>query len=121
MRLKVDRNVSGVPQSRGNVSPHSVSIPLLCLISHSQPALHRRAREATFEPRLHMRKAVEADELTRFVKADQVAHPAEQRNIGDGVVGADDPFATGEPLVKDAQPGRWDGPVAFSISCVCGS
>jgi hypothetical protein len=40
---------------------------------HLQPALHRRTREATIEPRLHMKKAVEADELARFVKADQVA------------------------------------------------
>jgi len=27
-----------------------------------------------------MKKAVEADDLARFVKADQIAHPAEQRN-----------------------------------------
>ena len=33
-----------------------------------------------------MKKAVEADELARFVKADEVAHPAEQRNIGDAVM-----------------------------------
>ena len=38
-------------------------------------------------------KAVEADDLARFVEADQVAHPAEQRNIGDVVVSAHHPVA----------------------------
>ena len=36
-----------------------------------QPALHRRTREAAVEPRLHAEKAVEADELARFVKANE--------------------------------------------------
>ena len=30
-----------------------------------------QTREATVEPRLHMKKAVEADELARFVKANE--------------------------------------------------
>jgi hypothetical protein len=42
-----------------------------------QPALHRRMREAAVEPRLHMKKSVEADEPARSVNAVQVAHPAE--------------------------------------------
>jgi hypothetical protein len=42
-----------------------------------QATLHRRTREAAVEPRLNMKKAVEADEFTRFVKPDQVAHPTE--------------------------------------------
>jgi hypothetical protein len=40
-----------------------------------QPSLHRRTREAAVEPRLHLKKAVEAADLARFVKADQIAHP----------------------------------------------
>ena len=63
---------------------------------HFQSALHRRTREAAIEPRPYMKKAVEADDLARFVKADQVAHPAEQRNIGDAVVSADHPVAARE-------------------------
>ncbi len=47
---------------------------------HLQPALHRQTREATVERRPHMTKAIEADELARFVNADQVAHPTKQRN-----------------------------------------
>src|SRR5690348_589844 len=38
-----------------------------------QPTLHRRTREAPVEPSIHTKKAVEADELARFVKADQIA------------------------------------------------
>ena len=35
---------------------------------HLQPALHRRTE---VEPCLHVKKAVEADELARFVKANE--------------------------------------------------
>src|SRR6516164_10728323 len=73
---------------------------------HLQPAPHRRPREATVEPRLYMKKAVEADELARSVKADEVAHPAEQRNIGDAVVSAHHPVAAREPFVEDTEQPR---------------
>jgi hypothetical protein len=73
---------------------------------HFQPALHRRTREAAVEPRLHMKKAAEADDLARFVKADQVAHSAEQRNIGDAVISAHHPVAAGEPFVEDTEQPR---------------
>jgi hypothetical protein len=79
-----------------------------------QPALHRRTREFAVEPRLHMKKTVEADELARFVKADRVAHPAEQRNIGDAVVSAHHPVATREPFVEDAEQPRGLGCVAVA-------
>src|SRR3954451_18169401 len=73
---------------------------------HFQPALHCWTREATVEPRLHMKKAVEADEFARFVKADQVAHPTEQRNVSDAVVSAHHPVATREPFVEDTEQPR---------------
>src|SRR5215813_1973428 len=73
---------------------------------HLQPALYRRTREAAIEPRLHMKKAVEADDFARFVKADQVAHPAEQRNIGDAVVSAHHPVAAHKPFVEDTEQPR---------------
>ena len=53
-----------------------------------------------------MNKSVEADQLTRFVKADQVAHPAEQRNIGDALVSAHHPVAAREPFVEDTEQPR---------------
>ena len=53
-----------------------------------------------------MKKAVEADELARFVKVDQIAHPAVQRNIGDAVVSAHHPVATREPFVEDTEQPR---------------
>jgi hypothetical protein len=62
-----------------------------------------RMRWAKAEPCLHMKKAVEADELARYVKADQIAHPAEQRNIGDAEVGAHHLVATREPFVENIE------------------
>ena len=50
-----------------------------------------------------MKKAVEADELARFVKADQVAHPTEQRKFGDAVVSAHHPVAAHEPFFEDTE------------------
>ena len=48
----------------------------------------------------------EADELARFVKADQIAHPAEQRDIGDAVVSAHHPVAAREPFLDDTEQPR---------------
>ncbi|MBP1884109.1 hypothetical protein J2Z50_002398 [Ensifer mexicanus] len=53
-----------------------------------------------------MKKAVKADELARFVKADQVAYPAEQRNIGDALVSAHHPVAARKPFIEDAEQSR---------------
>src|SRR5438445_11005389 len=70
---------------------------------HLQPAPHRGT---AVEPCLQVNKAVEADELARFVKADEVAHPAEQRNI-DAVVSAHHPVAARKPFVEDTERARW--------------
>jgi hypothetical protein len=53
-----------------------------------------------------MKKAVKADEFARFVKADQIAHSAEQRNMGDAVVSTHHPVAAREPFVEDTQRPR---------------
>src|SRR5437773_4532878 len=73
---------------------------------HLQPARYRRTGEATVEPRLHMEKAVEADEFARSVKADEVAQPAEQRYIGDAVVSAHHPVTAREPFVEYTEQPR---------------
>ena len=53
-----------------------------------------------------MKKAVEADELARFVKADEIAHPAGPQNIDDAVVSAHYPVAAREPLFEDTERSR---------------
>src|SRR3546814_12581490 len=50
---------------------------------HFQPALHRRPCQTVVEPARDMREAVKPDDLARVIEADQVAHPAEQRDVGD--------------------------------------
>src|SRR5262249_51067319 len=69
-------------------------------------SLHGWPREAAIEPCLHMKEAVEADELASLVEADQIAHPAEQRNIGDRIVIAHHPCPEGEPSVENAEQPR---------------
>src|SRR3990167_10270938 len=67
---------------------------------HHQPALPPRPRQPGIEPALHMTEPLEPDDLCRVVEADQVPHPAEQRNIGDAVIGAHHPVAVRQPLVE---------------------
>src|SRR5690606_19297871 len=54
--------------------------------SHFQPALHARPRQPRIQPALDTRKAIEPDNLARLVESDQIAHPAEQRDVGDAVI-----------------------------------
>src|SRR3546814_18644547 len=65
-----------------------------------------------------MKKAVESDELARFVKADEIAHPAEQRDIGDAVVSAHHPLAAREPLVEDTEQPSCFGRAAVARALV---
>src|SRR3546814_8235762 len=53
-----------------------------------------------------MKKTVEADELAGFVEADQVAHPDEQGNISDAIVGVHHPDAAREPFVEETEQPR---------------
>src|SRR3546814_14790747 len=68
--------------------------------SHFQPALHTRPRQPRIEPAPDLSKPLEPDDLGGLVKADQVAHPAEQRDVGDAVIVAHHPVATCQPFVE---------------------
>src|SRR3546814_9817391 len=67
---------------------------------HFQPALHTRPRQPRIEPAPDLSKPLEPDDLGGLVKADQVAHPAEQRDVGDAVIVAHHPVATCQPFVE---------------------
>src|SRR5260370_26017797 len=64
-----------------------------------KPALHGRARKAAIEPGRDALEAVEPDEFARAVKADQIAYPAEHRNIGDREVVIHEPLPSSEVLL----------------------
>src|SRR5579862_5997647 len=68
-----------------------------------QPAFDGRPRQATIEPRRDVDEVVERYEFSRAVEADQVAHPAEHRDIGDGVLVIHDPLPSVETGLDDAQ------------------
>src|ERR1700737_3321957 len=57
-----------------------------------QAALHGRPRQPALEPFSDMAELAERDEFARAVEADQIAHPAEHGNVGDGI------FVVHEPL-----------------------
>ena len=54
-----------------------------------KPSLHRRPRQYRIQNALHFGKAAELHQIARFVKADQVAHPREDGDVGNAVVIAD--------------------------------
>ena len=71
------------PGSRGRAAPPAAPGPAPARPRHSE--------------------AVELDELARLVKADQVAHPAEHRDVGDRVVVAHDPLAARQTRLQHAE------------------
>src|SRR4051812_49392596 len=75
---------------------------------NGETLLYGRSCQAALQPCPNVREVIEAYEFARFIEADQVAHPAEQRDIGDGVVIAHDPLAALQPVVEHAdQPPRF--------------
>src|SRR6185437_5587446 len=68
-----------------------------------QPALHRRARQATFEPGGDMPEAVERHEVAGTVEANEVARPAEQGNVGNAVFLLHHPPPSVEMLLEYAE------------------
>ena len=78
---------------------HAASRPL----RNIQPALHRRPRQPALQPCRHMLQRVERNEFARTVEADQVAHPAEHGNVGDGVFIVHDPLPAGEMRLHHAE------------------
>src|SRR3546814_1363045 len=61
-----------------------------------------------------MREAVKPDDLARVIEADQVAHPAEQRDVGDAVAFVHYPLAVRQSFVEHAQQPRRFGRVAVA-------
>ena len=70
-----------------------------------QPALHGGAGEAALQPCRHRLQGVELNQVARAVEADQVAHPAERGDVGDGVVLAHDPWPPGKALLPARRAG----------------
>ena len=68
-----------------------------------EPALHRRPGEPAFQPCRHLLQRIECDEIARTVEADQVAHPAEHGNVGDGIFVVHDPLPSGKPRLHHVQ------------------
>ena len=61
---------------------------------------------------------VERNELARAVEADQIAHPAQQRNVRDGVVIAHDPLPPGETLLENGEQALRFRAIAFERTFV---
>src|ERR1700739_3353949 len=66
-------------------------------------ALHRRPRQRAVEPGGNPLQRIEVDQRARAVEADEVAHPSEQRNVGDGEFVAHDPGLAVEPCLENAE------------------
>src|SRR5712672_2205300 len=83
-----------------------------------KPALHRRSRKATLQPGRDPREAIEFDKFARTGEADQVAHPAEHRNIGNRILGAHDPRPPIKAGLNHAQQARGFGAIALQSPLV---
>src|SRR5262249_43259635 len=83
-----------------------------------ETALNGRAGQAAFQPGRNLFQSVEFDELARPIEADQIAHPAERRDVGDGVDVPHDPVATGEPGLKDVEKAFRFGAIALERAFV---
>src|SRR5215831_209666 len=68
-----------------------------------QPALHRGPRQPTLEPGRDMLQSTERNEITSFIEADQVAHPAEHGDVGDAVLVVHDPLPSGKPRLDHTE------------------
>src|SRR3954466_3010344 len=83
-----------------------------------QPALHRRPREAALQPRRDVLEIIEADEIARAIKADQIAHPAERCDVRNGVLLAHDPLLPGKARLKNAEQAFCFGGIAIARALV---
>eukprot|EP01022_Parablepharisma_sp_SALTPOND_P027435 TRINITY_DN665_c0_g3_i1.p1 TRINITY_DN665_c0_g3~~TRINITY_DN665_c0_g3_i1.p1 ORF type:complete len:1952 (-),score=631.07 TRINITY_DN665_c0_g3_i1:246-6101(-) len=70
---------------------------------NGQAAYHGRTRHEGFQRARHVGEVLEADQLARFVEADEVADPREGGDIGDGVGVAGQPCVLGQALVHHGQ------------------
>ncbi len=83
-----------------------------------EAALHGRPRKSALQPARHALKAIEIDELTRLVKADQIADPTQQRNIGDRIVVSHHPASALEPRLQNAKEAFGLIPITLQWSLV---
>src|SRR5580704_14005908 len=68
-----------------------------------QPALHRGPRQAARKPGRDVGERIERDQFARAVEADEVTHPADQRDVGDGVFVVHDPLPVFETPFEHIQ------------------
>src|SRR6266481_1255924 len=85
-----------------------------------KPALHRRSCQATLEPGRDASKAIERHEFACAVKADQIAHPAEQRDVGDRVLVLHHPPPSIQASLHHPEQARGFGDIALKRRLVAG-
>src|SRR5665213_1226042 len=68
-----------------------------------EAALDRRPRQAALQPGRDVLQRVPLDQFAGAIEAVDGAHPAEHRNVGDGVFVAHDPLAARQPLVEHVE------------------
>src|SRR5712675_678604 len=78
-----------------------------------KPALHGRPCKATLQPARDVSKAIERHEFACAVKADQIAHPAEQRDVGDRVLVVHHPPPPAEAPLHHPEQARGFGDIAL--------
>src|SRR6266700_1681183 len=97
------------PDDQAGASTYSRSRPL----RNFKPALHGRPRKAALQPGRDVSKAIERHEFARTVKADQIAHPAEQRDVGDRVLVVHYPPPPAEASLHHPEQARGFGDIAL--------
>src|SRR5271155_5670779 len=85
---------------------------------NAQTPLHRGPGHRPLQPTRHVVELVPTDQLACAVEADEIAHPAERRNVGDRIVLAHDPAPAGDPLLQNAEQPRGFLDVAFERTLV---
>src|ERR1700740_1606270 len=92
----------------------------LATLGDLQSARHGGTRNEGVQHALDVRELVELDQLARAVENDPVAHPWEDRDVGDGVLLAHDPRAALQALLKHRQQalGFADVAVAWALVLV---
>src|SRR5882757_10401707 len=78
-----------------------------------KPALHGRPCKATLQPGRDVSKAIERHEFACAVKADQIAHPAEQRDVGDRVLVVHHPPPSAQASLHHPSRARGFGDIAL--------
>src|SRR5260370_34694888 len=78
-----------------------------------KPALHGRPCKAALQPGRDVSKAIERHEFACAIKANQIAHPAEQRDVGDRVLVVHHPPPPAEASLHHPEQARGFGDIAL--------